>query len=210
MLLCSSYQGYLDPFTKPQAGTWHILGCGIKALWFPATQQGLTDQTLVHAQVFIQKLWCLHMCVWVQACTWVSWKTKKASCLTSHLLLPCLSPLQRENPWVCRSASDCSGCLTVASLVVCGSEGHSSCSHHSGLFSWIKCDLLTRKCKQLRLIGQRADTRISIVVEGMWRMLLYYETRTPQPPVLSSALYESSENQERARIQLEISNLTHV
>ncbi len=41
------------------AGTLHILRCRIKALCFPATQQGLRGQTLVHTQVFIQKLWCV-------------------------------------------------------------------------------------------------------------------------------------------------------
>lgn len=42
------------PFSKPQAGTMHMLRCRINALYFRATQQGPADQTLV--QVFFQKL----------------------------------------------------------------------------------------------------------------------------------------------------------
>lgn len=43
------------------------------------------------------------------------------------------------------------GCLSSC-LWIWGTlwrKSHSSCSHHSGQFSWINCDLLTRKCKQV-------------------------------------------------------------
>lgn len=93
------------------------------------------------------------MCVRVQA-MYVGVMVRKASSLMSPLLPLCFLLFRERNPWVCRSTSDCSVCLMDAFPVVCGFEGlcresHGSCSHHFGQFSWINCDLLTRKCKQV-------------------------------------------------------------
>lgn len=71
LLWCSSFLSYLDPFSKPQAGTLHLLRCCIKARCFPATQQDLTDQASVHAVAFIRALWCLDVCVSVSTSLYV-------------------------------------------------------------------------------------------------------------------------------------------
>lgn len=152
LLWCGSYRGYLDPFTKPQAGTLHIQRCRIKALCFPATQQGLTDQTLVHTQVFIQKLWCLRVCASmcvVRGCRG-RWGKHLVSCLLCFLL-PCA--LQRVK--TCGFAGPLQifpSAWRMPSQFLCVFEGRcweSSCSHHSGQFSWINRDRLTRKHKQV-------------------------------------------------------------
>lgn len=108
---------------------------------WPDFSSSLLSKALMFAFV------CMCVCVHKLFCG-CHGKTEKASRVMSPLL-----PLFASYPSE-RKPSDCSVCLTDALPIVFGFEGrcwesHSSCSHHSGYFSWINRDLLTRKCKQV-------------------------------------------------------------
>lgn len=121
---CGSYRWYLDPFTKPQTRTPHI--SSIKtAAYFRC---------------------CL--------CTSLSCGCNES--IFSHVsCVPpsCIALIKERGPvalWVLlRVLRLLEGCLPNCLWIGGTLLSHSSCSRHSGPFSWIKRDLLTRKRKHV-------------------------------------------------------------